>query len=308
MLVLPPHVFKYIKRCASIAEGFVVRFALVLETSGSFVVAGLLMELSISCCDASLSSTSVAVVVYEVVYTWRHQTVGGVKYTKVTIFRAVLYHVLLCGVDFPLRKFSSSSFLLPKLQTTLKLVLSIFSGWMLSVSYSCLWSEPILSFDEILDPALERPEERVVMGSLLTISRLTTPEVPSGGSSEKRRSGEAIGVTSHCCMPLVTPVAGGSSFAAAPEVSAPAEVERRVLLFGSPRGKRFGDSRVIPFCQAAEMGDLPSFALLADIQALVVHSQENVGITPTSDVAGSSQLETSEGSDDSFYELLPEFC
>ncbi|GJT65985.1 hypothetical protein Tco_1017465 [Tanacetum coccineum] len=47
----------------------------------------------------------------------------------------------------------------------------------------------------------------------------------------------------------------------------------------------------------------PSFQ--ADIQAHVVqrYLNENVGVTPTSDVAGSFQLETSEGSDDSFYEF-----
>ncbi|GJZ70677.1 hypothetical protein Tco_0634528, partial [Tanacetum coccineum] len=37
--------------------------------------------------------------------------------------------------------------------------------------------------------------------------------------------------------------------------------------------------------------------------ATVTFAQENMGITPTSDVARSSQLDTSEGSDDSFYEL-----
>ncbi|GJW70763.1 hypothetical protein Tco_0127680 [Tanacetum coccineum] len=37
--------------------------------------------------------------------------------------------------------------------------------------------------------------------------------------------------------------------------------------------------------------------------AIVTSARENVGVTPTLDVAGSSQLETSEGSDDSFYEL-----
>ncbi|GJW64412.1 hypothetical protein Tco_0116296 [Tanacetum coccineum] len=37
--------------------------------------------------------------------------------------------------------------------------------------------------------------------------------------------------------------------------------------------------------------------------ATVTSARENVGVTPTLDVAGSSQLETSEGSDDSFYEL-----
>ncbi|GKE57215.1 hypothetical protein Tco_1496400, partial [Tanacetum coccineum] len=37
--------------------------------------------------------------------------------------------------------------------------------------------------------------------------------------------------------------------------------------------------------------------------ATVTSARENVGVTPMSDVAGSSQLETSEGSDDFFYEL-----
>ncbi|GKA34357.1 hypothetical protein Tco_0720786 [Tanacetum coccineum] len=39
------------------------------------------------------------------------------------------------------------------------------------------------------------------------------------------------------------------------------------------------------------------------VAATITSARENVGVTPTSDVAGSSQLETSEGSDDSFYEL-----
>ncbi|GKA78380.1 hypothetical protein Tco_0784917 [Tanacetum coccineum] len=49
-------------------------------------------------------------------------------------------------------------------------------------------------------------------------------------------------------------------------------------------------------------------ALITDVllyidAATVTSARENVGVMPTSDVAGSSQLETSEGSDDSFYEL-----
>ncbi|GKC42425.1 hypothetical protein Tco_1060147 [Tanacetum coccineum] len=43
--------------------------------------------------------------------------------------------------------------------------------------------------------------------------------------------------------------------------------------------------------------------LLYTAAATVTSDRENVGVMPTSDVAGSSQLETSEGSDDSFYEL-----
>ncbi|GKC86527.1 hypothetical protein Tco_1147176 [Tanacetum coccineum] len=144
-------------------------------------------------------------------------------------------------------------------------------------------------------------------------------------------------------MPLVTPATGGSSSAAAlevsaPEVSAPAEVEPENVVPedtyldltgpdevvatqpGKSKRKRWED--IVGMRQLMPTSPLvsrPSFQ--ADIQAHVVQSaritdvpvytaaatvtsaRENVGITPTSDVAGSSQLETSEGSDDSFYEL-----
>ncbi|GJZ99591.1 hypothetical protein Tco_0672142, partial [Tanacetum coccineum] len=51
--------------------------------------------------------------------------------------------------------------------------------------------------------------------------------------------------------------------------------------------------------QSARITDIPVYTAAATVTS----ARENVGITPTSDVAGSSQLETSEGSDDSFYEL-----
>ncbi|GJU83516.1 hypothetical protein Tco_1285881 [Tanacetum coccineum] len=51
--------------------------------------------------------------------------------------------------------------------------------------------------------------------------------------------------------------------------------------------------------QSARVTDVPVYTAAATVTS----ARENVGITPTSDVAGSSQLETSEGSDDSFYEL-----
>ncbi|GJR16862.1 hypothetical protein Tco_0965389, partial [Tanacetum coccineum] len=51
--------------------------------------------------------------------------------------------------------------------------------------------------------------------------------------------------------------------------------------------------------QSARITDVPVYTAAATVTS----ARENVGITPTSDVAGSSQLETSEGSDDSFYEL-----
>ncbi|GJU49588.1 hypothetical protein Tco_1219143 [Tanacetum coccineum] len=49
----------------------------------------------------------------------------------------------------------------------------------------------------------------------------------------------------------------------------------------------------------ARTADVPVYTAAATVTS----ARENVGVTPTSDVAGSSQLETSEGSDDSFYEL-----
>ncbi|GKC06231.1 hypothetical protein Tco_0997841 [Tanacetum coccineum] len=49
----------------------------------------------------------------------------------------------------------------------------------------------------------------------------------------------------------------------------------------------------------ARTADVPVYI----VAATVTSARENVGVTPTSDVSGSSQLETSEGSDDSFYEL-----
>ncbi|GKF00367.1 hypothetical protein Tco_0023717, partial [Tanacetum coccineum] len=51
--------------------------------------------------------------------------------------------------------------------------------------------------------------------------------------------------------------------------------------------------------QSARIAGVPVYTAAATVTS----ARENVGITPTSDVAGSSQLETSEGSDDSFYEL-----
>ncbi|GJU74637.1 gypsy type transposase [Tanacetum coccineum] len=63
-----------------------------------------------------------------------------------------------------------------------------------------------------------------------------------------------------------------------------------------------------PSSQADIQAYIVQSAWIADVQvytaaATVTSARENVGVTPTSDVAGSSQLETSEGSDDSIYEL-----
>ncbi|GKC92746.1 hypothetical protein Tco_1158188, partial [Tanacetum coccineum] len=75
----------------------------------------------------------------------------------------------------------------------------------------------------------------------------------------------------------------------------------RQLMPTSPPMSRpsFQADVLAPVVQSARITDVPVYTAAAT----VTFARENVGITPTSDVAGSSQLETSEGSDDSFYEL-----
>ncbi|GJT73058.1 hypothetical protein Tco_1032344 [Tanacetum coccineum] len=226
---------------------------------------------------------------------------------------------------------------------------------------------PYYPFDENTYPAFEGPDGKD-MGLLDFIKTADPRKVQAVEVQKKDDQVKLLESTSHCFMPLVTPAAGGSSSAAAPEVSAPevsapAEVEPENVVPedtyldltgpdevvatqpGKSKRKRLGkQSDTLPAKQLRK--DHPSFAtgtggktlaglrqlmptsplvsrpsFQADIQAHVVQSaritdvpvytaaatvtsaRENVGITPTSDVAGSSQLETSEGSDDSFYEL-----
>ncbi|GKB22902.1 hypothetical protein Tco_0862303 [Tanacetum coccineum] len=195
---------------------------------------------------------------------------------------------------------------------------------------------PYYPFDENTYLAFERPDG-TDMGLLDFIKTVDPRKVQAVEVQKKDDQVKLLESTSHCFMPLVTPAAGGSSSAAAPEVSAPEP--------GKSKRKRLGkQSDTLPAKQLRK--DHPSFAtgtggktlaglrqlmptsplvsrpsFQADIQAHVVQSaritdvpvytaaatvtsaRENVGITPTSDVVGSSQLETSEGSDDSFYEL-----
>ncbi|GKA57671.1 hypothetical protein Tco_0756859 [Tanacetum coccineum] len=115
---------------------------------------------------------------------------------------------------------------------------------------------------------------------------------------------------------------GGSSSAAAPEVSAPAEVEPENVvprdtyldLTGPDELRKdqpsfatgTGGKTLAGLRQLMPTGPLVTRITDAPVYtatATITSAQENVGITPTSDVAGSSQLETLEGSDDSFYEL-----
>ncbi|GJW61763.1 hypothetical protein Tco_0111098 [Tanacetum coccineum] len=130
---------------------------------------------------------------------------------------------------------------------------------------------------------------------------------------------------------------GGSSSAAAPEVSAPEVSAPEVSALAEQSdtlpakqlrkdhpslatgtgGKTLAGLRQLmptsplvsrPSSQADIQAHVVQSARIADVPvytaaATVTSARENVGVTPTSDVAGSSQLETSEGSDDSFYEL-----
>ncbi|GKB50078.1 hypothetical protein Tco_0900831 [Tanacetum coccineum] len=221
---------------------------------------------------------------------------------------------------------------------------------------------PYYPFDENTYPAFERPDgtEMGLLDFIKTADPWKVQAVEVQKTDDQMKLLESM---SHCFMSLVTPVACGSSSAAAPEVSALAEVEPKNVVpedtyldltgpdevvatqSGKSKRKRLGEqSDTLPAKQLRK--DHPSLAtgtggktlaglrqlmptsplvlrpsFQADIQAHVVQSAriadvpvytvaatvtsawENVGVTPTSDVAGFSQLETSEGSNDSFYEL-----
>ncbi|GKB99816.1 hypothetical protein Tco_0985953 [Tanacetum coccineum] len=144
--------------------------------------------------------------------------------------------------------------------------------------------------------------------------------------------------TSHCFMSLVTPAAGDSRSAAAPEVyapevSAPAEVDPENVsdtlpakqlrkdhpsLATSTGGKTLARLRqLMPtsplVLRASFQAEIQAHVVVQSTRftdvlvytaaAAVTSARENMGVTPMSDVAGSSQLDTSEGSDDFFYEL-----
>ncbi|GKE22729.1 hypothetical protein Tco_1434241, partial [Tanacetum coccineum] len=221
---------------------------------------------------------------------------------------------------------------------------------------------PYYPFNESTYPAFERPDG-TEMGLLDFIKTADPRKVQAVEVQKKDDQVKLLESTSHCFMSLVTPAAGGSSSATAPEVSAPVEVEPENVVpkdtyldltgpdevvatqSGKSKRKRLGkQSDTLPAKQLRK--DHPSLATgiggktlaglrqlmptsplvlrpssQADIQAYVIQSawiadvpvytvaatvtsaRENVGVTPTSDVAGSSHLETSEGSDDSFYKL-----
>ncbi|GJX47770.1 hypothetical protein Tco_0272960 [Tanacetum coccineum] len=309
-------------------------------TSDSFVAAGLLLELSISCRDASLSN-------------------------------ALLPLIMLAS--FFARLFKMTNFAIKHSIMTREMVENFCNNYYIP--------------DEVhlVAPGRDKtitqfPEE---IGLLDFIKTADPRKVQAVEIQKKDDQVKLLESMSHCFMSLVTPATGGSSSAAAPEVSAPevsalevsalAEVEpenvisedtyldltepdadlaaarpEEVAKIQSGKSKRkrlVKQSDTLPAKQLRK--DHPSLAIgtggktlaglrqlmptsplvlrpsfQADIQAHVVvqsartadvpvyttaatvtFARENVGVTPTSDVAGSSQLEISEGSDDSFYEL-----
>ncbi|GKA40311.1 hypothetical protein Tco_0732904 [Tanacetum coccineum] len=202
---------------------------------------------------------------------------------------------------------------------------------------------PYYPFDDNTYPAFERPDG-TDMGLFDFIKTADPRKVQAVEVQKKDDQVKLLESTSHCFMPLVTPDAGGSSSADAPEVSAPevSVVPEDTYLDltgpdevvatqpGKSKRKRLGkQSDTLPAKQLRK--DHPSFAtgtggktlaglrqlmptsplvsrpsFQADTQAHVVQSaqitdvsvytvaatvtsaRENVGITPTSDVAGSS--------------------
>ncbi|GKB26858.1 hypothetical protein Tco_0866259 [Tanacetum coccineum] len=110
---------------------------------------------------------------------------------------------------------------------------------------------PYYPFDENTYPAFERPDE-TDMGLLDFIKTADPRKVQAVEVLKKDDQVKLLESTSHCFMPLVTPVVGGSSSAAAPEVSAPAPQWKS-------KRKRLGkQSDTLPAKQLRK--DHPSFA------------------------------------------------
>ncbi|GKA47607.1 hypothetical protein Tco_0740490 [Tanacetum coccineum] len=255
---------------------------------------------------------------------------------------------------------------------------------------------PYYPFNENTYPVFKMPDGTEM--SLLDFIKTADPQkVRMVKVQKKDNQVNLLESTSHCFMSLVTPAAGGSSYAAAPEVSAPVEVEpenvvledtyldltepdvdqamarlEEVTVTQAEKSKRkrlakqsdalpakqlrkdhpslatgtggktlaglrqlmptsplalgpffrlisrpmlsFRGIYIFTFCltsllcvllnsfflfDSARTADVPVYTAAATVTS----ARENVGVTPTLDVAESSQLETSEGSDDSFYEL-----
>ncbi|GKD74876.1 hypothetical protein Tco_1333158 [Tanacetum coccineum] len=135
---------------------------------------------------------------------------------------------------------------------------------------------PYYLFDKNTYPAFEGPDGKDMC--LLDFIKTADPrKVQAVEVQKKDDQVKLLESTSHCFMPLVTPATGGSSSAAAPEVSAPAEVEPEnvvpedtyldltgtdevvVTQLGKSKRKRLGkQSDTLPAKQLRK--DHPSFA------------------------------------------------
>ncbi|GJR03299.1 hypothetical protein Tco_0526283 [Tanacetum coccineum] len=192
------------------------------------------------------------------------------------------------------------------------------------VLFVSLWGlSPYYPFDGNTYSAFERPDG-TEMGLLDFIKTADPRKVQAVEVQKKDDQVKLLESTSHCFMSLVTPAAGGSSSAAAPEVSAPAEVEpenvvpedtyldltepdeqaeegSKPSLCSGTRGKPLAGLRQL--MPTSPLVLRPSFQ--ADIQAHVVvqsartadvpvytaaatvtSARENVGVMPTLDIAG----------------------
>ncbi|GJT98337.1 hypothetical protein Tco_1093855, partial [Tanacetum coccineum] len=261
----------------------------------------------------------------------RDKTITQFPEGKVGVYTSVSYpRLLVCGGA--LEK-DLAPYLTARQEQTVRLLENNKAPFhRYSKCFLCLVGlSPYYLFDENTYPAFERPDG-TEMGLHDFIKTADPRKVQAVEVQKKDDQVKLLESTSHCFMSLVTP-------AAAPEVSAPAELgksKRKRLVKQSDTlpakqlrkyhpslATGIGGKTLAGLRQLMPTGPLvlrPSFQ--ADIQAHVVvqsartadvsvytaaatvtSARETVGVTPTSDVAGSSQLESSEGSDDSFYEL-----
>ncbi|GJW52985.1 hypothetical protein Tco_0097070 [Tanacetum coccineum] len=148
-----------------------------------------------------------------------------------------------------------------------------------------------VSAPEVPAPAEVDPENVVLEDAFLDLTGPDEVVATQPGKSKRKRLGKQSDTLPAKQLrkdhPSFATGTGGKTF-----------VGLRQLMPTSSRPS-FQDDIQTHVVQSARITDDPVYTAAATVTS----ARENVGITPTSDVAGSSQLETSEGSDDSFYEL-----
>ncbi|GKE90870.1 hypothetical protein Tco_1571965, partial [Tanacetum coccineum] len=163
-----------------------------------------------------------------------------------------------------------------------------------AVGGSSSTAAPEVSAPELSAPAEVEPENVVPEDTYLDLTRPDEVVATQSGKSKRKRLGKQ-GDT----LPAKQLRKDHPSFATGTGGKTLAGL--RQLMPTSPLVSRpsFQADIQAHVVQSARITDVPVYTAAATVTS----ARENVGITPTSDVAGSSQLETSEGSDDSFYEL-----